>query len=108
MRFHKGNDGWGRDSYRIPEYAVAGCSYTGNAPDSPCPESTVRAETSLLRKHLLTHGIRARLQHTASGNCCRAKIWVCVTGKVYASARTLADTWLADHHHETRLIHDAT
>lgn len=107
-RFHKGNGGWGRDSYSIPQYAVAGCSYTGNAPDSPCPESTVRAETSALRKALLAAGIKARLKSTSSGNCCMTKIWVVVVGRVYTTARKIADAWLADHRADTRLIHDAT
>ena len=108
MKFHKGNDGWGRDSYAIPEYAIAGCSFTGNGSDSPCPESIVREETSRLRRHLLTSGIKARLRSTASGNCCMSKIWVVVSGKVYAKARKLADQWLTDQCSTTQLIHDAT
>jgi hypothetical protein len=38
MRFHKGSDGWGRDSYQIPQYAVVGSSCTGDYPGyNPAP-----------------------------------------------------------------------
>lgn len=108
MTFHKGNDGWGRDSYPIPKYAVAGCSFTGNASDSPCPESVVREETGRLRKHLLLSGIKARLRSTPSGNCCMVKVWVVVTGKVFAEAKALTNFWLFANQSITHLIHDAT
>jgi hypothetical protein len=104
-RFHKGSDGWGRDSYEIPAYAVAGCSCTGE--DGPAPEVTAKAEMDALQAALREAGIDSCYKATPSGNCCMVKVWVCVTASNYDRAKALADQWLADHRDDTRLIHDA-
>ena len=104
-RFHKGSDGWGRDSYEIPTYAVAGCSCTGEG--GPAPEATARREMEALQGVLEDAGIKSCFKGTPSGNYFMVKVWVCVTASNYDRAKIVADQWLADHQGDTRLIHDA-
>lgn len=106
-RFHRGNDGWGRDSYQIPEYAIAGSSCTGDWPDSPAKTSDVKAELGALRKELRKVHIRSRLRGTRSGNVFMTKVWVVVSRADYATANEIAKAYLAQHENDTRLIHDA-
>jgi hypothetical protein len=107
MRVHESDDGWGRGDYCIPQYAVAGCSCTGDHGGSPCPESVVVKELDRLRARLRYHRIKSRLQATKSSNCCMVKVWVVVSGKVWAKAKVLANEWLTENEWSTRLIHDA-
>jgi hypothetical protein len=105
-RFHKGNDGWGRDSYRIPQYAVAGCSVTDE--EGPAPASLAKRELIELRDYLRDYyKIRCRFKATPSGNCCMHKAWLVVAGKDFVAAQPQAEQWLADHWGGTHLIHDA-
>jgi hypothetical protein len=94
MRFHRGRDGWGRDSYRIPEYAVVGSSDTGTAPDSPAPSDAVREELAAFRAVLTEHGIKSRTCYTQSGNCCMIKRWVTVERANFITAARLAVGYL--------------
>jgi hypothetical protein len=107
MRFHKGSDGWGRDSYRIPQFAVVGSSCTGDWPDSPCPTLRVKAELEGFRKELRKNKIRSRVGATQSGNVFCVKVWVKVAGKDFAAADKLARDYLKAHQSDTRYIHDA-
>ena len=86
MRFHKGNDGWGRGSYAIPEYAIVGSSDTGTYPDSPAPSDRVREELEDFRKVLRANRIRSRISATRSGNVFMAKRWVVVHGRDFPRA----------------------
>ena len=106
MRFHKGNDGWGRDSYSIPQFAVAGCSVTDE--QGPAPASMAKRECIYLRSHIFKEtGVRARFKATPSGNCFMHKAWVTVPGKDYKRVLPAVEQWLVDHRADTRLIHDA-
>jgi len=105
-RWHRGGDPWGRSSYSIPEYAVAGASDTGMAHDSPAPSNTAIAELNSLRKHLREYGISSRIRHTRSGNLSMIKRWVVVSRSDFDRAKDLAKQWLADNREETWLIHD--
>jgi hypothetical protein len=107
MRFHRGNDPWGRGSYKIPEYAVAGTSYTGDSSDSPCPLKRIEPELKALRAALRKAGIRTRRVFTQSGNVFMVKWWVVVRRVDFAKADALAKEWLAAHETDTRCIHDA-
>lgn len=97
MRYHKGRDGWGRDSYPIPQYAVLGSSDCGSWPDSPAPTGLVRAELEHFRAVLRKNRIRSRLTYTASGNAFMAKRWVVVHGRDFDRANALAADFLAQH-----------
>lgn len=107
MRFHKGFDGWGRDSYQIPQFAVVGSSCTGDWSDSPAPTVKVQAELEDFRKVLRSNKISSRLKGTPSGNCCMVKVWVTVTGKDYVEAEKLAQDYLEQSRDTTQFIHDA-
>lgn len=107
MRFHKGLDGWNRDSYQIPQFAVAGVSDTGTSQNSPAPSDDVAKELEDLRVVLLKSHIQSRLQVTRSGNCCCLKKWVVVAGRDFDQADKEARRYLADHLSTTRYIHDA-
>ena len=107
MRFHRGRDGWGRDSYAIPQFAVAGSSDTGTYPDSPAPSGVVSDELEDFRKVLRANGIRSRTAYTRSGNVFMLKKWVVVHSRDYPKALALAEAYLAEHRHDTRYIHDA-
>jgi hypothetical protein len=110
-RFHRGSDGWGRDSYEIPRYAVAGMSYTGEWSDSPCDGATVKEEIQRFRKEVLKPlGIHSRKQHTQSGNIFMVKMWVVVDGADFPAAARAAAAWFDERGNGpagTRLIHDA-
>lgn len=107
MRFHRGSDGWGRDSYSIPQYAVVGTSDTGTWSDSPAPSDRVAAELEDFRKVLRANGIRSRIQYTQSGNVFMAKRWVVVHSRDFLKASALAADYLRDHQSDTRFIHEA-
>ena len=108
MRYHKGRDGWGRGSYSVPQYAVAGSSDCGSFRDSPAPTASVVAELEAFRKVLRAKHIRSHIQYTTSGNAFMAKRWVVVHSKNFLQANTLAEIYLREHHNETRYIHDGT
>ena len=107
MRFHRGRDGWGRDSYQIPQYAVIGSSDCGSWSDSPAPTDLVREELEGFRAVLRANCIRSRLRYTQSGNVFMAKRWVVVAGKDFPRASVLAAQFLEEHYHDTRYVHDA-
>jgi len=107
MRFHKGTDGWGRDSYPIPDFAVAGSSDCGTWADSPANSNTVKEELKALQDVLKEKGIKSRLSYTNSGNAFMKKRWVVVSGNDYGVARDIANKHLADTKASTRHIHDA-
>lgn len=107
VRWHKGSDGWGRDSYRIPDYAVAGSSHTGAYSYSPAPTSDVKKELGDLKKYLKSKGISSRIRATRSGNMFMQKVWVVVSRNDYKKARKLALDYLKKHESDTYLIHDA-
>jgi hypothetical protein len=110
-RFHRGRDGWGRDSYEIPRYAVAGCSYTGEWHDSPCPGATVVEERARFRREVLKPlGIKSRLKFTQSGNVFMQKAWTVVSEADFPAAASAAAAWFDENGNGpagTRLIHDA-
>lgn len=107
MRWHKGRDGWGRDSYPIPQYAVVGVSDCGGWSDSPAPTDAVKAELEQFRVILRRHGIRSRLKYTQSGNLFMAKRWVVVHSRDFMRAMRLATASLKVYDRETHWIHDA-
>lgn len=107
MRIHRGKDGWGRDSYLIPQFAVVGVSDTGTWPDSPARSEIVGEELEDFRKVLRANRIRSRLRYTQSGNVFCLKKWVVVTGRDFEAASRLAEQYLEEHQHDTRYIHDA-
>jgi hypothetical protein len=107
VKYHKGRDGWGRDSFAIPEYAIAGVSCTGD--DGPAPRVTAEKELTDMRDFLKAQGFtRMRFKATPSGNCCMVKVWLVVAGKDYKRALPLAGEYLIGHQYDTRLLHDAT
>ena len=107
MRFHRGNDPWGRTSYPIPEYAIVGTSDCGRYPDSPAPSVKVAEELEEFRQVLRRHGIHSRIRFTRSGNVFMVKRWVVVHRRDYGRAMRLAKPYLAVHERDTRYIHDA-
>lgn len=107
MRFHKGRDGWGRDSYAIPQYAVVGASDCGGYSDSPAPTDSVREELERFRAVLRQNRIRSRIVYTRSGNVFMLKRWVVVHSKDFMRAASLATEFLTEQQHSTRYIHDA-
>ena len=108
MRFHKGSDGWGRDSYEIPEYAVAGSSNCGMYSDSPAPSDRVKHELDRLQLYLKTHHkIFSHVETTQSGNVFMVKNWVVVKSSDFERAVPIVVEWLEEHRSETRYIHDA-
>src|ERR1035437_6906761 len=107
MRLHRGNDGWGRDSFLIPTFAICGASDCGTWPDSPANSDLVAAELEDFRKVLRANGIRSRVHFTQSGNAFMLKRWVVVHSKDFAKANALAEIYLREHHSTTRWIHDA-
>ena len=107
MRYHRGNDAWGRGSYAIPQYAIVGSSDCGSWPDSPAPSDTVAAELEDFRKILRANHIRSRISFTSSGNAFMAKRWVVVHSRDYPKALVLVEQYLREHHADTRYIHDA-
>ena len=106
MKYHRGDDGWGRSSYPIPSTAVAGLSYTGDAPDSPAPYHAIKPELDRIREALKQHKIQTRLRKTQSGNCFMVKVWVCVPKAKFEEAQWIANQWLKDHERDTYYIHD--
>lgn len=109
MRRHQGRDGWGRDSYNIPTYAVAGSSDCGNFSDSPAPTDKVLEELNRLIEHLEKEGVKASIgDPTASGNILMGKQWVVVSRGQFKRAKVLAEEWLDSHKRDTYYIHDAT
>ena len=107
MRFHRGHDGWGRDSYAIPQFAVMGSSDCGTWSDSPAPSDLVADELEGFRKILRASHIRSRIRFTHSGNVFMSKRWVAVAAKDFFQANALATSYLEQHHADTRYIHDA-
>lgn len=107
MRFHRGRCPWGRDSFRIPQFAVVGASDTGTYADSPARSEVAREELEGFRAVLRANGIRSRLGWTLSGNVFMTKRWVVVHSKDYAEASRLAEEYLREHAADTRLLHDA-
>ena len=116
MRRHKGSDGWGRDSYDIPTYAVAGSSDCGSFSDSPAPTTKVLAELEGVIAFLKAQGVQADFWRpdgedigaTESGNIFMGKRWVVVPAKQFKLGTELADEWLDSHKRDTYYIHDAT
>lgn len=108
-RFHKGRDGWGRDSYEIPQYAVVGASDTGTYPDSPAHSVKVEAELERFRADLASDKqIGSEIdQYTNSGNVFMVKRWVTVAEEDFAAAAEYALEWLKQHKGDTTWIHDA-
>ncbi len=107
MRYHKGSDPWGRGSYEVPNYAVAGASDTGTLSDSPCPSNKVEKELNDFITFLKTKGIKAKFgKSTQSGNIFMGKRWVEVSKAKYAEADALAEQYLKDHDKDTSYIHD--
>ena len=107
MRFHRGKDGWNRDSFAIPQYGVMGSSDCGMCSDSPAPSDRVAAELEDFRKILRANHIRSRIQYTQSGNVFMLKRWVVVHNRDFFRANALAKQYLAEHQADTRWIHDA-
>jgi hypothetical protein len=109
MRYHRGSDGWGRDSYVIPQYAVVGSSDCGESAGyyNPAPSGAVEAELNRFRAHLREHQIKSRFQFTQSGNVCMLKRWVVVRSQDFERAADLARAWLEEHQADTRYVHDA-
>src|SRR5688500_18670531 len=107
MRFHRGRDGWGRDSFAIPQFAVVGSSDCGTWPDSPAPSDRVAEELEDFRSVLRQHHIRSRIRYTRSGNVFMIKRWIVVRRQDFVVASHLAEQYLQEHHHDTRYIHDA-
>ena len=115
MRRHKGSDGWGRDSYNIPTYAVAGSSDCGSWSDSPAPTAKVLAELQRVIDHLKSEGIKAAfwmrgggVGATQSGNLFMAKRWVVVPRGQFKRGKRLAEAWIEETKLDTHWIHDAT
>ena len=106
MRFHKGHDGWGRDSYTIPQFAVVGSSDCGEGA-AVASSDKVRAELEDFRKVLRANHIQSRIRFTLSGNCCMIKRWVVVHSKDFVAANKLAAEYLPEHKYDTRYIHEA-
>ena len=92
MRYHKGSDGWGRDSYEIPQYAVVGCSDTVRFSDSPANSDLATEELEAFRQALLQEsGIASRLgKPTTTGNVFCVKRWVVVHKAKFAEAAAYA------------------
>ena len=107
MRFHRGDDPWGRSSYRIPQFAVVGSSDCGTWADSPAPSNCVAVELEEFRKVLRADHIRSRIRYTQSGNVFMLKRWVTVSGRDFLRANALAAEYLAENDSKTRWIHDA-
>jgi hypothetical protein len=109
MRYHRSNDGWGRGSYKIPQYAIVGSSCTGDWSDSPCPTNLVKAELEGFRKVLRLSHIRSSIRATQTGNGFMVKVWVCVKQADYDKALPIANTYLNEPkvRDNTRYIHDA-
>jgi len=108
-RFHKGRDGWGRDSYVIPGCALVGSSYCGDSADSPAPLADIKPEFRRFVKEVLAPlGIkRVNIRHTRSGNLFMVKRWLCVPAKDWARCLVPAREWLAANDYSTHYIHDA-
>jgi len=107
MRFHKGKDGWGRDSYQIPQYAVVGSSDTGMWSDSPAPSDKVKNELDDFRTVLRKNKIRSRIGVTKSGNVMMVKVWVVVNKIDFERANKIAREYLELNETCTRYIHNA-
>jgi hypothetical protein len=107
MRFHRGFDGYGRDSYPVPQFAVVGSSDCGTFSDSPAPSDQVEQELEDFRKVLRANHIRSRIRFTQSGNVFMVKRWVVVHSRDFSKAIELAGQYLPEHHSDTRYIHDA-
>ena len=108
-RFHKGRDGWGRDSYVVPGCALVGSSDCGDSADSPAPLADIKPEFRRFVKEVLKPlGIkRVNVRHTRSGNLFMVKRWLCVPAKDWARCLQPAKDWLEANNDSTRLIHDA-
>jgi hypothetical protein len=99
-------DAW--RGYLIPPYAVAGVSYTGEYPDSPCPYSEVRPELDKLRAYLQENGITStKIVRTPSSNVFMVKLWVTAPDE-YEKALELTNEWLAKNDDDTQYIHSAS
>ena len=108
MRYHRGHDGWGRDYYAIPQYAVAGSSDCGTWSDSPAPSDKVKAELMAFRAVLKAAGIKSRFSGTQSGNCFMGKVWVTVHSRDFTAAHAVATKYLEETKDSTQYIHDDT
>jgi hypothetical protein len=103
-RYHR-IDAW--RGYRIPQYAVAGASDTGTAPDSPCPSGAVAKELIRFGKECLhTLGIKYRTVWGVSSNCFCSKRWITVKKTDFDKAALAASTWLNMHKDDTYYIHN--
>ena len=92
----------------IPQNAVAGLSYCGEWSDSPANGKACRAELDALRRYLRNAKIiGGRFVRGDQIATFAVKIWLVYPANVYNRARELAETWLAEHRAETRLLHDA-
>lgn len=107
MRWHRGNDGWGRDSYGIRANAVVGVSDCGMSSDSPARSDVVKAELDDFRQVLRQAGIKSRLKYNPQphGNGFVIKRWVIVRRADFAKAAAIALDYCAAGN--GRLIHDA-
>ncbi len=105
-RYHR-IDGW--RGFWIPGNAVAGCSDTGMAADSPARSDVAKAEIARLRSECLRPaGIKSRVRWGTSSNVFMAKRWVCVANADFERAKPIVETWLKANKDNTQLIHDAT
>jgi hypothetical protein len=84
-----------------------GTSDCGMWSDSPAPSDQVAAELEDFRKVLRTNHIRSRIRFTQSGNAFMVKRWVVVHSRDFAKANVLAESYLREHQHDTRWVHDA-
>jgi uncharacterized protein YqjF (DUF2071 family) len=85
---------------------IAGCNYCGEYSDSPARKADVMREFSMLRKYLRSQGIKRtwiRSGEQVGAFCIR--IWLCVRSVDLERARASTDSWLTDHHDDTRLIY---
>jgi len=105
MRFHRGKDGWGRDSYPIPDFAVAGSSDCG--PNSPVPTDVIMAELKDCQQYLKDNGIESKIESGESGNVFCTKQWIVVSKSDFAAANKLAEKYLKATKETTDFIHNA-
>ena len=104
-RYHR-IDGW--RGYRIPRFAIAGASDTGEFDDSPAPSNSVKAEIARLQREVLRPlGIKSRTVYGNSSNVFCMKRWLVVPRGSFGTAAAAAAQWLEKHRYDTRYIHDA-
>ena len=83
--------------YKVPPYALAGTSYTGDSSDSPYPFEKIQPELDKLITYLNKNGLHPGLKHTESSNVFMIKIWIVVPNDEYQKARELVDNWLNEN-----------